>query len=386
MTASPIIIPVARFFTVSGGAALAGGKVYTYESGTVTPKASFTDFGAATPNTNPVILDSAGEADIWLDGNYTINLEDSLGVQQANYPVDNVASVSSGGASEYAVTTGSANAYILTPAPAIVAYDAGTTFNIKINAGNTAPSTINVSNLGTQALVVKENFPLEGGELITDIIYTIVYDGTNFQVQNPTPPIEITMGLTATAPWGKLPMNGTVTVAKTSGGTFNSAIYARVYTYLYDNYSDSVAPVAGGRGASAAADFAANKTITIPDHADFVMMGISAAGNITAAGATAGADTVAAAGTNGVTGSHTLTTGQVPSLTYTASLSSAVNSPTGVRISNSGATNSAETSTTSTAITDNAGGGSHTHTGSTFTGSATSVVQPSRGIYFYISY
>ena len=381
MTASPIIIPVARFFTVSGGAALAGGKVYTYESGTVTPKASFTDFGAATPNTNPVILDSAGEADIWLDGNYTINLEDSLGVQQANYPVDNVASVSSGGASEYAVTTGSANAYILTPAPAIVAYDAGTTFNIKINAGNTAPSTINVSNLGTQALVVKENFPLEGGELIMDIIYTIVYDGTNFQVQNPTPPIEITMGLTATAPWGKLPMNGTVTVAKTSGGTFNSAIYARVYTYLYDNYSDSVAPVAGGRGASAAADFAANKTITIPDHADYVMMGVSAAGNITAAGVTAGADAVTPTGSITIN-SVTLAQNNLPASLNLGFPTANVDDSESDNLASANVTGvSSQTNT----FTNSGGGQSFTPTGST-TIDSTAIVQKSRGIYFYISY
>ena len=381
MTASPIIIPVARFFTVSGGAALAGGKVYTYESGTVTPKASFTDFGAATPNTNPVILDAAGEADIWLDGNYTINLEDSLGVQQVNYPVDNVASVSSGGASEYAVTTGSANAYILTPAPAIVAYDAGTTFNIKINAGNTAPSTINVSNLGTQALVVKENFPLEGGELIMDIIYTIVYDGTNFQVQNPTPPIEITMGLTATAPWGKLPMNGTVTVAKTSGGTFNSAIYARVYTYLYDNYSDSVAPVAGGRGASAAADFAANKTITIPDHADYVMMGVSAAGNITAAGVTAGADAVTPTGSITIN-SVTLAQNNLPASLNLGFPTANVDDSESDNLASANVTGvSSQTNT----FTNSGGGQSFTPTGST-TIDSTAIVQKSRGIYFYISY
>jgi hypothetical protein len=177
-----LIIPVARFFTVSGGAALAGGKVYTYESGTVTPKASFTDFGAGTPNTNPVILDSAGEADIWLDGNYTINLTDSDDVQQANYPVDNVASVSSGGASEYVVTTGSANAYIATPAPAIVVYEPGTTLNVQINVTNTGASTIDVSGLGTKSLVLSPNIALAGGELLTDVIYQITYDGTNFQV------------------------------------------------------------------------------------------------------------------------------------------------------------------------------------------------------------
>ena len=38
-----------------------------------------------------------------------------------------------------------------------------------------------------------------------------------------------------------------------------------LYTLLWDNYSDATCPVSGGRGVSAAADFSANKTLTLPD-------------------------------------------------------------------------------------------------------------------------
>lgn len=186
MTASPLIIPVARFFTVSGGSALAGGQVYTYAAGTNTPKASYTDFGGLTPNANPVILDSSGQAGIWLNGNYKINVLDSTGVQQANYPVDNVSSISTGSVSEYAVTTGSANNYILTPTPPIVQYTAGQRFNIKINATNTGPSTINVSGLGNISLVINGATALPANALQIGVIYEIEYDGTNFQVSNPS--------------------------------------------------------------------------------------------------------------------------------------------------------------------------------------------------------
>lgn len=190
MTASPLIIPVARFFSISGGAALAGGKVYTYAAGTDTPKATYTDFSGDTENTNPVILDSSGQADIWLNGNYKINLLDANDVQQPNYPVDNVSSYATGSISEYAVTTGSANNYILTPSPAITEYTAGQGFNIKINVTNTGPSTINVSNLGAKDIVRPAASALVGGELVADSVYRIVYDGTNFQIEgllyNPT--------------------------------------------------------------------------------------------------------------------------------------------------------------------------------------------------------
>jgi len=74
----------------NNGNPLAGGKVYTYEAGTSTPKATYTDSGGLTANANPVILDSAGRAAIWLgDGGYkfilktaadvTIDTEDNIG-------------------------------------------------------------------------------------------------------------------------------------------------------------------------------------------------------------------------------------------------------------------------------------------------------------------
>ncbi len=54
-----------QFFTASG-APLVGGKLYTYAAGTSTPLATYVDSGGITANTNPVIMDSRGEANIWL--------------------------------------------------------------------------------------------------------------------------------------------------------------------------------------------------------------------------------------------------------------------------------------------------------------------------------
>lgn len=54
-------------FTDANDDPLAGGKVYTYQSGTTTPQATYTDSTGGTPNANPVVLDANGEANIWLD-------------------------------------------------------------------------------------------------------------------------------------------------------------------------------------------------------------------------------------------------------------------------------------------------------------------------------
>lgn len=65
----------------ANGDPLAGGKVYTYDAGTTTPRATYTDQSGGTPNANPVILDAAGTAHIWLDGEaYKFVVTDSADV------------------------------------------------------------------------------------------------------------------------------------------------------------------------------------------------------------------------------------------------------------------------------------------------------------------
>lgn len=63
------------------GAPLVGGLLYTYASGTTTPKATYTSATLGTANTNPVVLDARGEAAVWLgSGAYTMVLKTSAGV------------------------------------------------------------------------------------------------------------------------------------------------------------------------------------------------------------------------------------------------------------------------------------------------------------------
>lgn len=58
-------------FTDPNGVPLANGCVFTYQGGTTTPQATYTDYTGSTPNTNPVILDSTGSAVMWLSGTNT---------------------------------------------------------------------------------------------------------------------------------------------------------------------------------------------------------------------------------------------------------------------------------------------------------------------------
>ena len=79
--ALPVLInPRIQFFDDNGNP-LAGGKVYTYEANTSTPKATYTTSEGTTENSNPVVLDVRGESSIFLSGRYKIILKDSDDVQ-----------------------------------------------------------------------------------------------------------------------------------------------------------------------------------------------------------------------------------------------------------------------------------------------------------------
>lgn len=62
-----------------GGAPLAGGKVYHYETGTTTLKALYTDGNAGTAAAQPIILDSRGCAQVYGTGLYDFVVQDSTG-------------------------------------------------------------------------------------------------------------------------------------------------------------------------------------------------------------------------------------------------------------------------------------------------------------------
>jgi len=67
--------PKMQFFDANGNP-LAGGKLYSYASGTSTPLVTYTDSTGASANTNPIILDSRGEANVWLGtSTYTLTLK-----------------------------------------------------------------------------------------------------------------------------------------------------------------------------------------------------------------------------------------------------------------------------------------------------------------------
>lgn len=78
-----VVSPTAKSqFIGADGVPLSGGKLYSYIAGTTLPQATYTDSTGAVANTNPVILDSRGEANVWLgEATYKFRLTDADDVE-----------------------------------------------------------------------------------------------------------------------------------------------------------------------------------------------------------------------------------------------------------------------------------------------------------------
>lgn len=94
-----ILSPLIKFREFdNNGVPLNGGQLFSYIAGTSTPQATYTDQSGGTPNANPVVLDSAGRASVWLDPTlaYKFVLKDSL--SNLIWTVDQVSSAGLTGA------------------------------------------------------------------------------------------------------------------------------------------------------------------------------------------------------------------------------------------------------------------------------------------------
>ena len=98
-----------QFFDNNGNP-LVGGLLYTYDAGTTTPRTTYTSSAGTTPNTNPIVLDSAGRVpeQVWLDIEYTYKfvLQDSNNV--TIWTKDNISDVTN--AADLLFTPAGANA------------------------------------------------------------------------------------------------------------------------------------------------------------------------------------------------------------------------------------------------------------------------------------
>lgn len=126
-----------------------------------------------------------------------------------------------------------------------------------------------------------------------------------------------------TAPTGYVLLSGRTIGDASSGATERAnADTATLYALLWDNMTNTEAPVSSGRGANAAADFAAHKTITLPDARGRVIAGKDNMGGTTASRLTSGGSGITGTtlGTAGGAETVTLTQAQLASHTHTVNI------------------------------------------------------------------
>ena len=92
--------------TTDAGDPASGFKLYTYASGTTTPLATYTDSTGLSSNTNPVVLNSRGEASVWLGTSaYTFVLKTAADVTV--WTVDGIVAPDASVKTDLALSSGS---------------------------------------------------------------------------------------------------------------------------------------------------------------------------------------------------------------------------------------------------------------------------------------
>ena len=175
--------PKRQFFD-NNGRPLVGGKLFTYEAGSSTKLATYTDSAGLTPNENPIVLDYRGEANVWIPPNvaYKYVLAPANDTDPPTSPIWSVDDIVSsqlitlyGG-----VDTGVANAYVLTFTANFTAYTDGIVIYWIPSSTNTTASTINVNGLGPISIVNQNGTALTSSQLVANQVATIMYKGGQF--------------------------------------------------------------------------------------------------------------------------------------------------------------------------------------------------------------
>jgi len=85
----------------------------------------------------------------------------------------------------YAADAQASDTYVITLAPALLAYSVGLEINFKANTANTGAATLNVNGLGAKTIVKGVSTTLANNDILAGMFCKVIYDGTNFVLFNP---------------------------------------------------------------------------------------------------------------------------------------------------------------------------------------------------------
>lgn len=180
-TLSPVLKQ--KFFG-NDGKPLNGGKLFSYATGSSTKVATYQDAAGVSPNTNPIILDYRGEANVFIPPNtsYKFVLAPAADTDPPTNPIWSIDPVVNaqlitlyGG-----VDTGSVNAYVITFVANFSAYTDGIVIYWIPSNTNTGPSTLNVNGLGAINIVNADGSALVASSIQANVPAIVLYKGGTF--------------------------------------------------------------------------------------------------------------------------------------------------------------------------------------------------------------
>lgn len=124
-------------------------------------------------------------------------------------------------AEKYAADAGANDTYVITLSPAPTSYTNGMVVYFKANTANTGAATLNVNSLGAKTIVKGVSTTLDDSDILSGQFVTVIYDGTNFVLQNPTNTNKTYLGLFT---------NGTTTKTCTDSSTTQNIAHGLGYT------------------------------------------------------------------------------------------------------------------------------------------------------------
>jgi hypothetical protein len=201
MTTTVALSPLGRLQFSNNGVPLSGGLLFTYANLTQNKQTTYQDGQAATPNVNPIVLDSNGSCSCWLDISkiYTMVLSPSTDTDPPTNPfwtqnyVQSVAGgvpllVGLGGTGrtdgvglilECGQLSNIGNVFTGTSNPVPAALSFAQMYLVSVGVTNTGAAQFNVNGFGAAPVLINGQ-AMTGGELQPNTPYFFAWDGVEF--------------------------------------------------------------------------------------------------------------------------------------------------------------------------------------------------------------
>jgi len=125
--------------------------------------------------------------------------------------------------------TGAADAYVLTPSPALPGYVDRMILILDPANANTGASTVNISALGAKSLKTVDGAALTAADLVVGYQYAFIYDGTDFRMLGTVTKRYIDAALALKAALASPALTGTPTAPTAAVGTNTTQIATTAY-------------------------------------------------------------------------------------------------------------------------------------------------------------